>query len=190
MNKLKKLIDELCPDGIELKKIWSITAWDKKFNNVEKEKQIKIIPYKYLLANEFNQIEVEDGKVKYISTGITKDERYTSEECAGDFLAEGEIVCIPWGGTPNVKYFKGKFVTGDNRIATSLDTNVLSNKFLYYWMEFNLDKISGFYRGSGIKHPDMKKVLDMDIPVPPIEVQCEIIRILDNFTELTAELTE
>ena len=27
------------------------------------------------------------------------------------------------------------------------------------------------------------------IPFPPLEVQCEIVRILDNFTELTAELT-
>lgn len=189
MNKLKELIDELCPNGVKLKKIWSITAWDKRFNNVEKGKQIKIFPYKYLLANEFNKIEVENGKVKYISTGITKDERYTSEEYAGDYLTEGEIVCIPWGGTPNVKYFKGKFVTGDNRIATSVDTDVLSNKFLYYWMEFNLDKISRFYRGSGIKHPDMKKILDMNIPVPPIEVQREIVRILDCFTELISELT-
>lgn len=43
-----------------------------------------------------------------------------------------------------------------------------------------------FYRGSGIKHPDMAKVLDMLIPVPPLPVQEEIVRILDNFTELTA----
>lgn len=28
------------------------------------------------------------------------------------------------------------------------------------------------------------------IPVPPLEVQCEIVRILDKFTELTAELTD
>lgn len=28
------------------------------------------------------------------------------------------------------------------------------------------------------------------IPVPPLEVQREIVRILDNFTELTAELTD
>ncbi len=42
------------------------TALGTKFNNAEKGKQIKIIPYKYLLANEFNQIEVEDGKSKNI----------------------------------------------------------------------------------------------------------------------------
>ena len=33
------------------------------------------------------------------------------------------------------------------------------------------------------------KLLDITLPVPPLEVQSEIVRILDNFTELTAELT-
>lgn len=35
----------------------------------------------------------------------------------------------------------------------------------------------------------MAKVLDLQIPLPPLEVQREIVRILDTFTELTAELT-
>ena len=34
------------------------------------------------------------------------------------YLQEGEVVTIPWGGTAIVKYFNGKFVTADNRIAT------------------------------------------------------------------------
>lgn len=42
---------------------------------------------------------------------------------------------------------------------------------------------------SGIKHPSMASVLDMEIPIPPIEIQAEIVRILDAFTELTTELT-
>ena len=91
------------------------------------------------------------------------------------------------GGTPNVKYYNGKFVTGDNRIATSLDTRVLNNKFLYYWMQSKINIISKFYRGSGIKHPSMKDILDIQIPVPPLEVQCKIVRILDRFTELEVE---
>ena len=36
----------------------------------------------------------------------------------------------------------------------------------------------------------LKVTDDFVIPVPPLEVQREIVRILDNFTELTAELTE
>jgi type I restriction enzyme S subunit len=35
----------------------------------------------------------------------------------------------------------------------------------------------------------MSAVLDMQVPIPPIEIQDEIVRILDTFTELTTELT-
>lgn len=189
MAKIDELIENLCPNGVEYKPIWSLTAWDKKFNGVDKEKQKKIISYKYYLSTDFAKVERKDGNIKYISTGISGDDRYTTEELAGDYLADGEVVCIPWGGTPNVKYHKGKFVTGDNRIATSLDINILSNKFLYYWMQSKINVISKFYRGSGIKHPSMKDVLDMNIAVPPLEVQCEIVHILDDFTLLSAELS-
>lgn len=48
------------------------------------------------------------------------------------------------------------------------------------------EAIDGFYRGSGIKHPSMNDVLHLVIPLPPLPVQEEIVRILDNFTELTA----
>lgn len=189
MTKLDKLIEKLCPKGIEYKPLWSLTAWDKKFNGIDKNKQIKIISYKYYLSVDFDKVERQNGDIKYISTGISGNDRYTTEELAKDYVAEGEIVCIPWGGTPNVKYHKGKFVTGDNRIATSLDTNILNNRFLYYWMQSKIETIASFYRGSGIKHPSMKNILDMCIPVPPLEVQHEIVHILDRFTELSTELT-
>lgn len=189
INKLEELIEKFCPDGVEYHYMWELTAWDKKFNGMEKEKQKKVIPYKYYLSSDFNKVERENGNIKYISTGINSKERYTTEELSKEYLAEGEVICIPGGGTPNVKYHNGKFVTGDNRIATSLNKEVLDNKFLYYWMQSNIESLSSFYRGSGIQHPNMQKVLNMYIPVPPIEVQNEIVRILDNFTELIAELT-
>ncbi len=189
MNRIDELIKKLCPNGVEYRPIWSLTAWDKKFNGVDKEKQKKVISYKYYLSTDFTKVEKKNGNIKYISTGISGDDRYTTEKLAGDYIADGEVVCIPWGGTPNVKYHKGKFVTGDNRIATSLDINILSNKFLYYWMQSKINVISKFYRGSGIKHPSMKDVLDMNIAVPPLEVQCEIVHILDDFTLLSAELS-
>ena len=129
MNRIDELIKKLCPNGVEYRPIWSLTAWDKKFNGVDKEKQKKVISYKYYLSTDFAKVEKKNGNIKYISTGISGDDRYTTEELAGDYIADGEVVCIPWGGTPNVKYHKGKFVTGDNRIATSLDVNILSNKF-------------------------------------------------------------
>ena len=187
MSKLEELIKELCPDGVEYKPLWFLTIWDKKFNSVDRHKQTKVIKYKYYLAADLKGLESQTGDVKILTTSIS--DLWTTEEYVKDTMSEGEIVCIPWGGNPVVQYYSGKFVTGDNRIATSANTSVLSNKFLYYFMQNRISDIASFYRGSGIKHPDMAKVLDLMIPVPPLEVQREIVRILDSFTLLTAELT-
>lgn len=188
MSKLQKLIEELCPDGVEFKALWELTAWDKKFNGIDKSMQKKIIKYPYVLAKVFDELEVAEGDVKLLSTGISDKERWTTEEIAGDLVCEGEIVAIPWGGTPNVKYYNGKFVTADNRIATSLDTSILNNKYLYYCLCQKIEEIAALYRGAGIQHPSMKGVLSLEIPVPPLAVQEEIVKILDKFTTLEAEL--
>lgn len=171
---------------MEYHPLWSLTAWDKKFNGIDKSKQKRVIKYNYLLAADLKSYQVDEGTVKLLTTNISN--LYTSEELAGDLASEGEVVAIPWGGNPIVQYYKGRFLTADNRIATSLDTNNLNNKFLYYCMLSQMKLISSFYRGSGIKHPEMAKVLDLEIPVPPLPVQEEIVRILDAFTELQAEL--
>ena len=87
-----------------------------------------------------------------------------------------------------MQYYNGKFVTGDNRIATVKDNNQTSTKYLYYCLQNQLSLISTFYRGSGIKHPNMAKMLDLSVPHPPIEVQREIVRILDRFEHLCSDL--
>ena len=187
MSKLEELIQQYCPDGVEYRPLWSLTAWDKKFNGIEdKSKQKRVVKYNYLLAADLKSYQVEGGTVKLLTTNISN--LYTSEELAEGLASDGEVVAIPWGGNPVVQYYKGRFLTADNRIATSLDTTLLNNKFLYYCMLSQLKLIASFYRGSGIKHPDMAKVLDLEIPIPPLPVQEEIVRILDTFTELQAEL--
>ena len=186
MSKIDDLIQQYCPDGVEYRPIWSLTAWDKKFNGIDKSKQKKVIKYNYLLAADLKSYQVENGTVKLLTTNISN--LYTTEELAEDLASDGEVVAIPWGGNPIVQYYKGRFLTADNRIATSLDTTLLNNKFLYYCMLSQMKLIASFYRGSGIKHPEMAKVLDLEIPVPPLPVQEEIVRILDNFTNLAAEL--
>lgn len=191
MSRLDELIAELCPEGVEDVPLWAATIWDKKFDAVERIKQPKIIHYPYLLAAELFALEKDGGDVFLLSTG--EQTGWTTEELAGSNLCEGEVITIPWGKSRPVKdvikYYKGRFVTADNRIATSNDTEKLLNKFLYYWILSQGELIDTFYRGSGIKHPSMVAVLDMQIPLPPLPIQREIVRILDTFTELTAELT-
>ena len=156
----------------EQRKLWELTIWDKKFNEVEAEKQPKIIKYPYVLADVFSKIEDASGDVRLLSTGNYIG--YTTDEKAGKNLCVGEVVAIPWGGVPNIKYYKGKFVTADNRIATSNDTETLGNRFLSLYLEHNLAFLQSIYRGASIKHPSMNDVLSMQISIPHIQEQREI----------------
>src|SRR5690554_4635725 len=184
MSKLDELLQGV---DVEWKKLWEVTTWDKKFNSVEKHKQPKTNKYKYLLASEIKPLILEKGTIKLLSTNDTN--WWTSEELVGNNFHEGEIIAIPWGGNPIVQYYKGKFLTGDNRIAVVNDPEYLSTKFLHYYLTNNINLISSFYRGAGIKHPNMHNVLELDIPIPPIEIQQEIVRVLDELTSLTNQLT-
>ena len=192
MSVLEDLIKKHCPDGVEYVPLWSVTIWDKKFNSVDRKKQPEVINYPYLLASDLFAMEQDNGDVFLLSTG--EKTGWTTEKIAGNNLCNGEVVTIPWGKSRAVidciKYYKGKFVTADNRIMTSNDKNKLNNKFLYYIIMYKGKLIDTFYRGSGIKHPDMSRVLDIIIPLPPIEVQKDIVRILDEFTEKTNKLQE
>lgn len=162
--------------------LWQVTTWDKNFKNVDKEWQPKTIKYKYFLSDELDSLRVDDGDVRILYTG--KDVGYTTEELAGDNISEGEIVSIPWGGIPTVKYHKGKFVTGDNRIATSNDTSKLTNKYLYYFMQGNISEIASYYRGASLKHPCMKDVLKMTISYPSVQEQDKICSQFDVLEQL------
>lgn len=187
MSKIDELIKEKCPDGVEYKPLWKLTTWDKKFNAVDNSKQPKVLKYHYYLANNLKSLIKEGGDIKILTTN--KSNLFTTKDLVEPgTIANQEIIAIPWGGNPIIQYYKGKFVTADNRITISNNTSILDTKFLYYVLINKLDEISSFYRGSGIKHPNMAKILDMSIPVPPLEIQQEIVSVLNSFTELEAEL--
>ena len=50
------------------------------------------------------------------------------------------------------------------------------------------EKIYETKKGSGVPHVHISDIENFEVPIPPLLIQEEIVRILDNFTELTAEL--
>ena len=68
-------------------------------------------------------------------------------------------------------------------------SNFVNNKYLYYLLIGYQYLLRSKVRVAGIPTLDAKVVENLQIPLPSIEVQSEIVQILDNFTELTAELS-
>lgn len=87
-----------------------------------------------------------------------------------------------------VFYRSGKFsitnVCGLIKIQNNLELNY---KFLFYWL--SIEAKNHVYSGMGnpkLMSHQMEKIL---IPIPPLSVQTEIVKILDALTALTSELT-
>lgn len=181
-SHIEQLIQNLCPNGVKYIPLGEVTYWDKKFNGVDKSLQPQTRKYHYYLANELEKLESENGNIRILYTNNRI--AYAEESKLGSTIADAEIVCIPWGGNANIKYYKGKFVTADNRIAIARDPKVLNTKFLYYYLLTRQKEIDLLYRGAGIKHPNMLQVLTIPLPLPPLPIQEEIVRTLDAFANL------
>ena len=64
----------------------------------------------------------------------------------------------------------------------------INYRLLYHIIKQYEKELMSSQVGAGIPSVSSNKLSSLKIPVPPIEVQLEIVRILDNFTELTSEL--
>lgn len=76
------------------------------------------------------------------------------------------------------------------------EANAVNNKYLYHFLLTKQHEISSQVRRASIPRLSIAAVERLEIPIPcpvnpqkSLEIQAEIIRILDAFTELTTELT-
>lgn len=82
---------------------------------------------------------------------------------------------------------KGRFsITNVCGLIKIRDIQVISYRYLYYWLSIEAKK--HVYSGMGNPKLMSNQVERIPIPIPPLHVQQEIVRILDKFTELETEL--
>ncbi|TNF09950.1 MAG: restriction endonuclease subunit S [Vibrionaceae bacterium] len=104
-------------------------------------------------------------------------------------------VLIPRKGTiTNIFYVDSPFWNVDTIYYTEIDISKIGPKYLYHFIK-TID-LMGLDTGSG--RPSLTQAIlnKISVPVPcpdnpekSLKIQAEIVRILDTFTELTAELT-
>ena len=68
-------------------------------------------------------------------------------------------------------------------------SDLLNNKYLYYALVGYQQLLRSKVRVAGIPTLDAIVIEKIQIPIPPLDIQAEIVRILDAFTVHTAELT-
>ena len=170
MSAIDELIAELCPDGVEYRKLGDVVdILDSKRKPVKRGERSKG-EYPYYGANG-----IQDFVGGFIFDGT--------------FLLVGEDgSVITADGKPIVNWAVGKiWVNNHAHVLQESADGTASLRYLKYALECK--DVTDIVRGTPPKL-NQKNLREIEIPVPPIEVQREIVRILDTFTALTDTLTE
>ena len=158
MSKLEELIEQYCPDGVE----WKTLKVVLKIRNGR--------DYKHLGEGPI-PVYGSGGIMTYVDTPM-----YTNPS-----------VLIPRKGSIDKLYYVDTpFWNVDTVFYTEIDTAQVVEKYVYYVLQKeHLEKLN---TAGGVPSLTQSVLNEVIIPVPPLPVQEEIVRILDTFTELQAEL--
>lgn len=158
MSKLDELIRELCPDGVEAKKL-------KDFLVIKN-------------GSDYKSFGTGDYPV-YGSGGImTYIDRYAYDKPS---------VLIPRKGSIDKLYYVEKpFWNVDTIFYTEIDMTKAIPRYVYYCLQQK--HLEEYNTAGGVPSLTQKVLNNIEILVPPLGIQREIVRILDNFTNLAAEL--
>ena len=202
MSKLDEMIRELCPDGVEYVKLGTLCSLITKQTGFDYTNHIKA----RLL------MEPAENAVPYIQTKFFAGKNFNYQT---DYYVPMDIVeqfpkitldekCILFSivgaSIGNVGLFPGErkcFLGGAICVAKVLPQYDVD--YVYYCVESHnvQHQIRRKTKGAGQATITVEDIREFEIPLPPIEIQSEIVHTLDNYTEnvvklqnqLTAELT-
>lgn len=159
MTKLEGLMCELCPKGVDYKMLSDVLK----------------------IRNGSDYKKFPQGEIPVYGSGgiIAYIDRYACDKPS---------VLIPRKGSIDKLYYVDvPFWTVDTIFYTEINTEVIEPKFVFYYLQNqHLEMLN---TAGGVPSLTQKVLNKVPISVPPLEVQREIVRILDTFTELTVELT-
>lgn len=167
MSKLKELISELCPDGVEYIAIGDVVKYEQ--------------PTKYIVSStEYN----DNFAIPVLTAGQSFVLGYT-DETAGIYNASKEnpvIIFDDFTGAFKWVDFPFKVKSSAMKILTADESKIMI-RYVFHVMG-RIGIVSNEHKRLWIS-----KYSSIKIPLPPMQIQSEIVRILDNFTEFTTELT-
>ena len=186
MSKLDELIKELCPNGVEYKKLGEVCNFQNGF------------AFKSALFKENGEAIL---RITNISNGVINEEdlKYFllddyKENLDNYIVSKNDIVIAMSGATTGkigINNTSKKFYLNQRVGKFIPDTVKLNNRFLYHFLLSKSLEILKISSGSGAQ-PNLstENIKSLVIPAPPLEVQKEIEKILDNYTKSVEELKE
>ena len=121
---------------------------------------------------------LEIGKYIMYSSSMVVDKFFD------DYQFEDEALILGTGGKANIHYSKGKFSTTADCYVLVTKTQKVLTRYVHKYLEGNIYILEEGFRGAGLKHINQKYIKKLQIPVPPIEIQKQIVEVLDEVQKL------
>jgi len=184
MSKLQELINKLCPNGVEFKPLGEVFEMRNGYTPSKNNPDFwegGTIPW-FRMDDIRENGRILSDSIQHITPSAIKGKGLFE---ANSFILAttatiGEHALIIADSLANQRFTNLK-------VRKSL-SNLLVTKFIYYYMFIVDDFCKRNTNVSGFASVDMDKLKKMPFPIPPIEVQEEIVRILDSFSDYAAEL--
>ncbi|GAA9880685.1 restriction endonuclease subunit S [Helicobacter pylori] len=165
MHKIERLLQTLASKGVEFRKLGEVI-------NILKGKQLN----KELLL-DYGEYPVMNGGI--YASGYWNE---YNTDCPKIIISQGGA------SAGYVNYMTSKFWAGAHCYTIELNSEKLNYKFLYYFFKNSQTILMKSQFGAGIPALNKADIETLTIPIPPLEIQQEIVKILDAFTELNTEL--
>ena len=177
-NYIDRLVAELCPDGVEYRPLSDVVEKNYGGGTPSKAKEEYWggdIPWASVgdLSNDL--MEVLDTRSKITPAGVSGS--------STNVVPAGAVIVA-------IKIAPGKMKIAGVDLAINQDirglvlNDLMNARFLTYY--FRTLRFAG--HGTIVKSITNKRLMDTEVPVPPLEIQEAIVEILDKFTNLEAEL--
>ena len=175
MSRLSELIAELCPDGVEYKTLAAVAdvlygaAFRSALFNTDGE-GLPVIRIRDVLRGYSETFYSGEYEQKYV-------------------ISDGDML-LGMDGNFNLRLWSGGKALLNQRVCriSSKDDAVVLNGFLRYWLQPVFKSYEGAISRTTVAHMSARVINRLRIPVPPIEVQREIVRVLDEYTAAHDEL--
>ena len=165
MSKLQELIKQHCPNGVEYKKLGELIS--------------------IYTGVQFNKRDMnEQGMYPVINGGINPS------GFVDNYNEEASTITVSQGGASAgyVAWQYQPFWAGAHCFVVKIISDKLLNRYLFFFLKNQEFLLQQMQHGAGIPALNRDRIRNLEIPVPPLEVQEEIVKILDRFSEYAAEL--
>lgn len=163
MSKIETLIKQYCPNGVEYKKLCEIVSIHRGIRVTK------------------NQLTLE-GKYPVYQNSLTPLGYYDQSNCNAH-----KAFIIAAGAAGEIGYSDIDFWAADDCFYFNAPKDI-SDRYLYHALLCQQSFIKSKVRRASIPRLSRMVIDNIIIQIPPLPVQEEIVRILDAFTSLEAEL--